>query len=362
MRFKKTYLLLSLFLLVAVVIGIYLWMWAHAAPECVRLLPESDAVVYLNLTPLRLANVFASLQKTSHDPEYETFIQQTGFDFERDLDEIGVAVHLPSAPAASQPAGNASTAAQETRFSEVFQGSFDRERVNNYFRKISRTTEIYGGKEIFTIPVEDRLVRVAIVSANKVAVSNVESPQVIHQMIDRSPQAKLPFLAPALVREHYKDVPFGSLAWAIGKYSSSGNSTNLSLPGGFDIPLPAQTTWVASLRYAGSIELKAQALTASEEDARKVADTLGTLLSLFRSLQTNIETQGPDADVKNFFDSLQVTQEGSRAVLTANIPIGFVKKLAREAPGALKQQPAEAPATPSPKGKKGKNNEGVFQK
>jgi len=63
MRFKKTYVLLSLFLLVAIIIGIFLWMWVHAAPESVRLLPESDAVVYLNLTPLRLANVFASLQK-----------------------------------------------------------------------------------------------------------------------------------------------------------------------------------------------------------------------------------------------------------------------------------------------------------
>jgi len=295
-------------------------------------------------------------KKTSHDPDYENFIQQTGFDFERDLDEVGIAVHLPSAqPASPQPAGNASGAAvQETRFSEVFQGSFDRERVNQYFRRISRTTEIYGGKEIFTIPVEDRLVRVAIISANKVAVSNMESPQVIHQMIDRSPRVRLPFLAPALVREHYKDVPFGSLAWAIGKYSSPGNSTNLSLPGGFDIPLPAQTTWVASLRYAGSIELKAQALTASEEDARKVADTLGTLLGLFRSLQTNIGTQGPDADVKNFFDSLQVTQEGSRTVLTADVPIGFVKKLARDAPAALKQQPSEAASAPSPKEKKGK--------
>jgi len=356
MRFKKTYVLLFLFFLVAVVIGVFLWMWVHAAPESVRLLPESGAVAYLNLRPLRVANVFSNLQKTSHDPDYENFIQQTGFDFERDLDEVGIAVHLPSAqPASSQPAGNApGAAAQETRFSEVFQGSFDRERVNTYFRRISRTTEIYGGKEIFTIPVENRLVRVAIVSANKVAVSNVESPQVIHQMIDRASEAKLPFLAPALVREHYKDVPFGSLAWAIGKYSSSGNSTNLSLPGGFDIPLPAQTTWVASLRYAGSIELKAQALTASEEDARKVADTLGTLLSLFRSVQTNIGTQGPDADVKNFFDSLQVMQEGSRTVFTANIPIGFVKKLAREAPSALKEQPAEAESAPSPKEKKGK--------
>jgi hypothetical protein len=348
MRLKKRYFALALALVAAIASGIYLWMWMHAAPECVRLLPDSDAVVYVNLVPLRVANVFNSLKKVAHDQDYENFIEQTGFDFERDLDEVGIAVHLPSAPPdANVPAG----AAQETRFSEVFKGNFDRNRANAFFRKISRSTEIYRGKEIYTIPVENRLVRVAILSANQVAVSNVESPQIIHQMIDRAPESGLPFIEPALVREHYKDVPFGSLAWAIGKYSSSSNSQNLSLPGGFDLPLPAQTTWVVSLRFAGSIELKAQALTSNEEDARKVADTLGTLLSLFRSLQTNIGTQGPDADVKNFFDSLQVTQEENRATFTATVPIGFIKKLARDAPQAMTNQPE---ATPSPQDNKRK--------
>ncbi len=348
MRLKKRYFALALALVAAIASGIYLWMWMHAAPECVRLLPDSDAVVYVNLSPLRVANVFTSLKKVAHDQDYENFIEQTGFDFERDLDEVGIAVHLPSAPPdANAPAG----AAQETRFSEVLKGNFDHNRANAYFHKISRSTEIYRSKEIYTIPVENRLVRVAILSTNQVAVSNVESPQIIHQMIDRAPESGLPFIEPALVREHYKDVPFGSLAWAIGKYSSSSNSQNLSLPGGFDLPLPAQTTWVVSLRFAGSIELKAQALTSNEEDARKVADTLGTLLSLFRSLQTNIGTQGPDADVKNFFDSLQVTQEENRATFTATVPIGFIKKLARDAPKSMENQPE---ATPSPQEKKKK--------
>ena len=31
----------------------------------------------------------------SHDPEYERFIQETGFDFERDLEAVAFAVHYP---------------------------------------------------------------------------------------------------------------------------------------------------------------------------------------------------------------------------------------------------------------------------
>jgi len=344
MRIKKSYLALSTALLAVAVIGVLLWMRLHGAPDSIRLLPESDAVAYANLTPLRLANVFASLKKISHDPDYEDFIQQSGVDFERDLSEVAVAIHLPSAAAAIAAPTGTPPAPPEVRFSWIFKGSFDRNHLGAYLRKISRSTEIYAGKEIFTVPIETRLVRVVVLGSDRVAVSNVDGPEIIHQIVDRASTWRFLPAGPALVREHYKDVPFGSLAWAIGKYSSSATSSGLSLPGGIDVALPAQTTWVASLRYAGAIELKAQALTPTEEDARKVADTLGTLLGIFRSLQSNIGTEGPDADVKSFFDSLQVTQEGNRAVLSATVPIGFIKKMARQAPGAM----AEKSAQPEP--------------
>lgn len=354
MQLKKKHVALFVALIAAVLIAVLLWMRLHAAPESVRLLPESDAIAYVNLTPLRLANAFGALGKISHEPDYEEFVQQTGVDFERDLDEVAVAVHLPSAQAT--PGGSAPL--QETRFSEVFSGSFDRDRLAAYLRKIGRNTEIYHGKEIFSIPVENRLVRVVVVSGSKVAVSNVDGPLVIHDIIDRLPASRFSLNQPALVREHYKDVPLGSLAWAMGKYSSSGADPGLSLPGGFEVPLlpalPASTTWIVSLRYAAAIELKAQALTPTEDDARKLADMLGTFLSLFRSVQSDVGTKGTDADVKNFFDSLQVTQEGNRTVITADIPVGLVKKIAQKAPAAIAEKPAEPEPSPSPQEKKKK--------
>src|SRR5260370_31638811 len=113
-------------------------MWMQGEREWVGLLPDSDDVVYVNLAPLRVVNVFTSLKKVAHDQDYENFIEQTGFDFERDLDEVGIAVHLPSAPPdANAPAG----AAQATRFSEVLKGHFDHNHANASFPKISRRTE-----------------------------------------------------------------------------------------------------------------------------------------------------------------------------------------------------------------------------
>jgi hypothetical protein len=349
MQLRKKYLVLAAAMIAAALIAALFWMRLHGAPESIRLLPDSSAVGYANLTPLRLANVFASLKKVDHNPEYEDFIQQSGVDFERDLSEVAVAIHLPPPAPASGAAGAA--APSEVRFSWIFKGSFDPSRLSAYLRKISRSTEIYSGKEIFTVPVENRFVRVALLGSDKVAVSNVDGPEMIHQIVDRASSWWFLPAGPALVREHYKDVPFGSLVWVIAKPSSSGATSPLSLPGGFDVSLPAQITWIGSLRYAGSIDLEAQALTQNEEDARKVADTLGTLLSLFRSIQTNVGAQGPDPDVKNLFDSLQVTQEGNRTIITAEVPVGFIRKMAQQAPGAIAAKPAEPEPTPPQKKK-----------
>jgi hypothetical protein len=51
-------------------------------------------------------------------------------------------------------------------------------------------------------------------------------------------------------------------------------------------------------------------------------------------------------DVKTFFDSLKVEQAGNRAILTATVPPGFVKKVFVEAPAE-----AVVPAVTAPPAK-----------
>jgi hypothetical protein len=48
---------------------------------------------------------------------------------------------------------------------------------------------------------------------------------------------------------------------------------------------------------------------------------------------------------------LQVTQEGNRTVISAEIPIGFIRKMAQQAPGAIAEKPAEPPPTLAPRNK-----------
>jgi hypothetical protein len=270
--------------------------------------------------------------------EYEEFVRGTGFQFERDLDQAAFAVHQP---------GSAHNTEQETRFSEVFVGRFNYDRLTGYLRKKAQIIDRYRETDVFTIPVEGRSVRVAILSVNMVAVSNVAQPNVLDSIIDRARQGGLPFGGPQLVRDYYRHVPFGSLGWSVAALSRSGRK-NLTLPGGFELPFPPNTTLVASVRFSGTINLKAEAFTPSEQDSKTVAENLNLVLSLFRSMQANLGSSGADPDVKSFFDSIEVKQERNKAVITATLSPGFLKKAMQEAPATV-APPTSQPTLPKEK-------------
>ena len=80
------------------------------------------------------------------------------------------------------------------------------------------------------------------------------------------------------------------------------------------------------------MHLKAEAFTGSEGDAQSIVDKVTTFLTLFHAAEGSVGTHGTDADVKAFFDSLKVERSRDRAILTAAVPQGFIKKALAEAP------------------------------
>src|SRR5262245_65413125 len=95
MRRRRLLIAIAVVLVLAAGIGLLVWLRSRSAPEAVRLLPEGDAVIYVNLRPLRTATSLSSLPEAQRAPEYEEFVRGTGFQFERDLDQAAFAVHLP---------------------------------------------------------------------------------------------------------------------------------------------------------------------------------------------------------------------------------------------------------------------------
>ena len=120
---------------VAAAVTLAVQLRKHAPPEPARLLPGADAFVYVNFGWARKANGGKLLcSPVAHDPEYERFIQETGFDFERDLDAAAFAIHYPE----NWPGGGTGGAASEPRFSEVFTGKFDGSRCLAYLKRTAQ--------------------------------------------------------------------------------------------------------------------------------------------------------------------------------------------------------------------------------
>jgi hypothetical protein len=343
MRIRRTFPIVLAVVVIAAAVTLAVQLRKHAPPEPARLLPGADAFFYLNLNAARRANSGKDLPAVSHDPEYERFIRETGFEFEHDLDKAAFAIHYP----AKWPGGGTGGASPEVRFSEVLEGKFHGERLTAYLRQIAKSVENYHSVDIFTILVEGRSLRVAVLSADSVAASNHDDPAVIQGIIDRSKRLASPFGGPSLLRQYYKHVQLASLVWLVARIDPSSPEA-----GGWNTIFTKPATLVISgsalsplhLR-ADAVHLRAEAFTQSSDDARGIADKVTVFIALTHSAETSVGTHGTDADVKALFDSLKVRQEDDRAVLTASMPYGFLHKMLSGSPPEL-SEPAAGPQAP----------------
>ena len=321
MRKRTRYSLLLMLALVAALIAA-VWLRKTAPPEAARLLPESDAILYVNLRPLRAATHF-DRNPVSRSPDYQHFVDATGIVPERDLDAAAFALHRMDNP--KGPNG-------PVAYSEVFEGRFDDKRLAGYLGGIATSQEEYAGRIIFTIPIEGRRLRIAQLGYDTIAASNMPTTEQIHAMLDRYRASASPFSGSSLLAARYGDVPLLSSAWGIGHvglpFSERGRITVF----GLELPLPEDTTFVASLRYGvGALHLRVEQIAPSEADAARSAEALGSLVQLIQAIQPNVTAQSdkPDADaVREFTTSLKIEQHKDRAVLTANLPVELLKKLA----------------------------------
>ncbi len=320
MRFRRKLPIWLGFLIIVAAVWAAVFLRRHAPPEPARLLPTADGFIYVDLKWMRYTDVAKKLPAVAHDPEYERFIQATGFQFERDLQEAALAVHY-----ASPQTGN------ETRFSEVVVAKIDGDRLRAYLKGLASSVDTYRAIDIYNIPLENRTLRVAILGYDTVAASNVNDASVIRGIIDRSRKLASPFGGPALLRQSYKRVPLTSLAWAIFKLNSSGSESSA-----LGLPVSGPATAVASVRYVplvGEVHFRAEAFTRDDQAAEQLTSQVNSYLAIFHSAEISVSGQTPDPDIKKALDSLKVSQEKDRTVLTATLPAGLLRKMVAEAPG-----------------------------
>lgn len=333
----------ALTLTVVVVIGLLaaaVILRLRSAPEPARLLPECDGILYANLKPLRQFTNFGS-KPANWAPEYRAFVEQTGFEFERDLDEVAFAMHEPQDPM------------HETRYSEVMVGRFNSTKVGDFLNRTASSRESYHDHEIFLIPYEDRIVRVVVLSLDMIAVSNTGDPAQIDHIIDAFRRSAFTASGPTLLRAHYHDVPFASLAWLITEVASPRGislSDNIS-PIPFVRQLFGGGVIVGSVRYNGNVLLRADDVLTDAPAAKDRAEKLQNLLSIYKATEDQTRPEHSDPDIESALNSLKVEQKNDRVEVSASIPSGLITKMF-EAPLESEATPAPTESSPQPKHKR----------
>jgi hypothetical protein len=319
---KRTRRTLWILAAVLFLLAVAIFLRSKAPPEAARLLPESDGILYFNFKPIR-GFLHKDMKPPTRAPEYQQFVDATGIDWERDLDQAAIALHRMSDP--HGPNG-------PVAYSMVLVGKLTGTRLNGWLEAHAASRESYEGHTIYNIPSEGRTVRVAQIGYDMVAVSNYPTPEMIHSMIDRHRTAALPFIGSPLLAEHYHEVPLLSLAWGVGRIGMPFSESGAIKVFGLSLPLEADSTFVASVRWTGTLRLRVEEIAANDDVAASQAASLATLVTMARGFTMPLPEQsagGPaNRGLKELLKTAEVTQKRNRVLVTATLSPSLLSGLA----------------------------------
>jgi hypothetical protein len=308
---------LAILAVLVVLGGAFVVFENHAPPRAARLLPESDGLLYINLAEVRAATHF-DRKPIPPDAEYEQFVQASGVQFERDVDQAAFAVHRLADPL---------TAQGPFAYSEVFTGHFDNARMVSYLQSTAASTETYSGHTIYAIQHDGRTVRVCVLDRHTVAISNTPQPEQIHEMLDHD--KAFYFSGSTLLQDHFRDVPVFSFAWGLGRIQAPLTGDGNVHFMGLRIPLPTNTIFVASARYIDALHLRIDEFAPTEAVAATSADILRGVLAFYKGEQSLRGKLGgtPDGDMAQLLQTIQIEQKDAHASLTATVPVNLVRRV-----------------------------------
>ena len=153
---KRTWIRLAAivtFLGAAVVLGYREWSVQNgtAREEALALMPrDAIAILFADFDELRqasfVARLYAWAPKPQADADYAQFLKETGFDFERDLERITIAVEKRG---------------QDSTLFAILDGKFDRQKISAYALKDGSAAKT-GGREIFSVPVNGTAKKISL--------------------------------------------------------------------------------------------------------------------------------------------------------------------------------------------------------
>ncbi len=317
-RTRRTLLIVAgVILLLAVAV----FLRSKAPPEAARLLPESDGILYFNIKPIRTFSP-KNMKPPARTPQYQEFVDATGVDWERDLDEVAISLHrMPNPDGPNGPVA----------YSMVMVGKLTGQKLNDWLAAHATSREMYDGHTIYNIPSQERIVRVTQIGYDMLAVSNTPTSEQIHSILDRHRTAALPFSGSSLLAQHYHDVPLLSLAWGLGQIALPFSESGAISVFGLDLPIQPDSTIIASVRWTGSLHLRVEEIAPSEDKAASQAAALATLVTMARGFAAPLASNAQNNGLRALLKTTEVTQKQDRVLVTATLPTNVLTSLAEDA-------------------------------
>jgi hypothetical protein len=245
---------------------------------------DTDAIFFLDFNSLRsspfLAQILAWAPQSSQEPDYAQFMKETGFNYERDLDRVAIAI---------VPAG-----AGSNYFLEA-EGRFDRKKIEAYAAKYGKPQNV-SGRTFFGLPVGNSTPSNSA-SGNSTAGNSSRTVYLTFLRDDRVALSSTPLAltvnAPRQVsseewREHFRRLA-GVPIFGVFFQDSSLLNYAQQAPGGYRSPqlaaLLAQLEWltIAAKPEGDVLRVVADGESSSETVVRQLQEMLGGIALLARA-------------------------------------------------------------------------------
>jgi hypothetical protein len=230
---------------------------------------DASAVLYIDLEGFRESPFLSELYKWApepkRDPDYAQFLESTGFNYEKDLNRVGIAL---------------SAHGKETTLFAVADGRFDGKKIAAYARQAGASGS-EDGKEIFSLPLEGsaRRITFTFLQSDRIALTSGPSLRSFLSPPHADPDAEA-------WRERFRRLAGSPVFAVVRQNARAGTALSEKTPRGFQSPQLAalidQLQWitVAGKPEADRLRVALEGEGSADAPTRQLRDVIKGLLVL----------------------------------------------------------------------------------
>jgi hypothetical protein len=273
---KRTWIISSAVVLLLAGIALYAYQrWSggenSARQTMLALMPaEASTVLYANFAELRqspfAAELYAWVPRPQQvDADYARFLRDTGFDYERDLNQVAIA---------------ALKRGQESILFAIADGRFDQERIIAYASQ-SGTRENRNGRQIFSVAVSGAPNKISFTFLRKDRIALTDDPNVAALLSELPPGTDAQEW-----RQRFERLAGSPVFAVIRQDAATGTALAARAPGGLQSPqlsaLLDQLQWItlAGKPEGDRLRIVTEGECTTDGTARQLSDLLNGVLVL----------------------------------------------------------------------------------